>query len=184
MNSDNDLVALLQVTNAQGQVITNIPKRVNGIGMEQNVVFFSVTSMGLEFGGEYPDGRDKADPIESMRKYVNSYEVNERRTDGRSLTFYTSSILDLANPYPQKVVVILDPSKFKHTPDNSWCNEKNQDLNWVFLRGGLTQFERDFNGQYIWRPIRPVKWFDDLPDWAYTNGEVRVISEIEYKRQN
>ena len=72
MNSDNDLVALLQVTNAQGQVITNIPKRVNGIGMEQNVVFFSVTSMGLEFGGEYPDGRDKADPIESMRKYVNS----------------------------------------------------------------------------------------------------------------
>ena len=147
------------------------------------MVFFSVTSMELEFNGEYADGRDKADPIESMRKYVNAYEVDGKKTDGRGLAFYTSSISDLANPFPVKVVVILDPSKFRHTPDNSWCHDHNKDLNWVFLRGGTEAFERDFNGQYVWRSIKPVAWFEDLPAWAYTNGEVRVISEEQYKKQ-
>ena len=178
-----DVHATLQVTNSAGKVIATIPKGTKGIGMDQHMVFFSVTSMELEFNGEYADGRDKADPIESMRKYVNAYEVDGKKTDGRGLTFYTSSISDLANPFPAKVVVILDPSKFRHTPDNSWCHDHNKDLNWVFLRGGTEAFERDFNGQYVWRSIKPVAWFEDLPAWAYTNGEVRVISEEQYKKQ-
>ena len=117
-----------------------------------------------------------------MRKYVNAHEVDGKKIDGRGLAFYTSSITDLANPFPAKVVVILDPSKFRHTPDNSWCHDHNKDLNWVFLRGGTEAFERDFNGQYVWRSIKPVAWFEDLPAWAYTNGEVRVISEEQYKK--
>ena len=178
-----DVHATLQVTNSAGKVIATIPKDTKGIGMDQHMVFFSVTSMELEFNGEYADGRDKADPIESMRKYVNAYEVDGKKIDGRGLAFYTSSITDLANPFPAKVVVILDPSKFRHTPDNSWCHDHNKDLNWVFLRGGTEAFERDFNGQYVWRSIKPVAWFEDLPAWAYTNGEVRVISEEQYKKQ-
>ena len=178
-----DVHATLQVTNSAGKVIVTIPKDTKGIGMDQHMVFFSVTSMELEFNGEYADGRDKADPIESMRKYVNAYEVDGKKIDGRGLAFYTSSISDLANPFPAKVVVILDPSKFRHTPDNSWCHDHNKDLNWVFLRGGTEAFERDFNGQYVWRSIKPVAWFEDLPAWAYTNGEVRVISEEQYKKQ-
>ena len=178
-----DVHATLQVTNSAGKVIATIPKDTKGIGMDQHMVFFSVTSMELEFNGEYQDGRDKADPIESMRKYVNAYEVDGKKIDGRGLAFYTSSISDLANPFPAKVVVILDPSKFRHTPDNSWCHDHNKDLNWVFLRGGTEAFERDFNGQYVWRSIKPVAWFEDLPAWAYTNGEVRVISEEQYKKQ-
>ena len=178
-----DVHATLQVTNSAGKVIATIPKDTKGIGMDQHMVFFSVTSMELEFNGEYADGRDKADPIESMRKYVNAYEVDGKKIDGRGLAFYTSSISDLANPFPAKVVVILDPSKFRHTPDNSWCHDHNKDLNWVFLRGGTEAFERDFNGQYVWRSIKPVAWFEDLPAWAYTNGEVRVISEEQYKKQ-
>ena len=178
-----DVHATLQVTNSAGKVIATIPKGTKGIGMDQHMVFFSVTSMELEFNGEYADGRDKADPIESMRKYVNAYEVDGKKIDGRGLAFYTSSISDLANPFPAKVVVILDPSKFRHTPDNSWCHDHNKDLNWVFLRGGTEAFERDFNGQYVWRSIKPVAWFEDLPAWAYTNGEVRVISEEQYKKQ-
>ena len=178
-----DVHATLQVTNSAGKVIATIPKDTKGIGMDQHMVFFSVTSMELEFNGEYADGRDKADPIESMRKYVNAYEVDGKKIDGRGLAFYTSSISDLANPFPAKVVVILDPSKFRHTPDNSWCHDHNKDRNWVFLRGGTEAFERDFNGQYVWRSIKPVAWFEDLPAWAYTNGEVRVISEEQYKKQ-
>ena len=178
-----DVHATLQVTNSVGKVIATIPKDTKGIGMDQHMVFFSVTSMELEFNGEYQDGRDKADPIESMRKYVNAYEVDGKKIDGRGLAFYTSSISDLANPFPAKVVVILDPSKFRHTPDNSWCHDHNKDLNWVFMRGGTKEFERDFNGQYVWRSIKPVAWFEDLPAWAYTNGEVRVISEEQYKKQ-
>ena len=178
-----DVHATLQVTNSAGKVIATIPKDTKGIGMDQHMVFFSVTSIELEFNGEYADGRDKADPIESMRKYVNAYEVDGKKIDGRGLAFYTSSISDLANPFPAKVVVILDPSKFRHTPDNSWCHDHNKDLNWVFLRGGTEAFERDFNGQYVWRSIKPVAWFEDLPAWAYTNGEVRVISEEQYKKQ-
>ena len=178
-----DVHATLQVTNSAGKVIATISKDTKGIGMDQHMVFFSVTSMELEFNGEYQDGRDKADPIESMRKYVNAYEVDGKKIDGRGLAFYTSSISDLANPFPAKVVVILDPSKFRHTPDNSWCHDHNKDLNWVFLRGGTEAFERDFNGQYVWRSIKPVAWFEDLPAWAYTNGEVRVISEEQYKKQ-
>ena len=178
-----DVHATLQVTNSAGKVIATIPTDTKGIGLDQHMVFFSVTSMELEFNGEYQDGRDKADPIESMRKYVNAYEVDGKKTDGRGLAFYTSSISDLANPFPAKVVVILDPSKFRHTPDNSWCHDHNKDLNWVFLRGGTEAFERDFNGQYVWRSIKPVAWFEDLPAWAYTNGEVRVISEEQYKKQ-
>ena len=178
-----DVHATLQVTNSAGKVIATISKDTKGIGMDQHMVFFSVTSMELEFNGEYADGRDKADPIESMRKYVNAYEVDGKKIDGRGLAFYTSSISDLANPFPAKVVVILDPSKFRHTPDNSWCHDHNKDLNWVFLRGGTEAFERDFNGQYVWRSIKPVAWFEDLPAWAYTNGEVRVISEEQYKKQ-
>ena len=183
LSEGNDVHATLQVTNSTGKVVATIPKDTNGIGMDQHMVFFSVTSMELEFNGEYTDGRDKADPIESMRKYVNTYESDGKKTDGRSLTFYTSSMLDLTNPFPAKVVVILDPSKFRHTPDNSWCHDHNKDLNWVFLRGGTEAFERDFNGQYVWRSIKPVAWFEDLPAWAYTNGEVRVISEEQYKKQ-
>ena len=178
-----DVHATLQVTNSAGKVIATISKDTKGIGMDQHMVFFSVTSMELEFNGEYQDGRDKADPIESMRKYVNAYEVDGKKIDGRGLAFYTSSISDLANPFPAKVVVILDPSKFRHTPDNSWCHDHNKDLNWVFLRGGTEAFERDFNGQYVWRSIKTVAWFEDLPAWAYTNGEVRVISEEQYKKQ-
>ena len=61
----------------------------------------------------------------------------------------------------------------KHS-DGTWLHEANNDLMWTYVRStdGIVEIsgqvrEQDAGGgDFLWRPIVPVRWFDSLPEWA------------------
>ena len=111
---------------------------------------------------------------EPMRKFVPA-----SKGDPRTWEFF-DSISELDNQYPNRIMVLLDPASFTRQSDNSWCHDHNEDLVWSYVRKNNSLTEKDDSGNSVWRPIQPVKWYSQLPAWAYTNNEVRVISKEEF----
>jgi len=81
---------------------------------------------------------------------------------------------------PTEVAVIVDPAYlFRRGQGSEWLSEANKELVWSYTRIGDTLPEKDQNGNLAWRPIMPVKWYSDIPDWAdqdevaVNNPEVR-----------
>ena len=111
---------------------------------------------------------------EPMRKFVPT-----SKGDPRTWEFF-DSISELDNKYPNRIMVLLDPTTFTRQPDNSWCHDHNEDLVWSYVRINNSSVEKDDSGNIVWRPIQPVKWYSQLPAWAYTNNEVRLISKEEF----
>lgn len=174
--------AKLNVTNSSGTIIKSIDMNVPGIASDDRVLYWCASEMdGFQNVRLNHLGRE-LDRYDSMRKYT-CEDRNISSEDNRSWKYFENSSV-LSNKYPYKVYVILDPSKFRWISDSSWCVNTNKNLNWVFIRTKTSDFERDDNGMIAWHPIYPVKWFKELPAWAYTNGEVRVVSEEFFNKTN
>lgn len=77
--------------------------------------------------------------------------------------------------YPEYVAIILDIEKFTRTPDNTWCDSKNDEIVWSFMRFTNDSCQKGTSGYPVWNPIQPVKWLKDIPNWVIEKGYYPVI---------
>lgn len=69
------------------------------------------------------------------------------------------------------VVVLIDVDCLKRHPYGNWLSNKNDELIWSYTRyiqnTSETKYEKEKGTQSVlWRPIVPVKWFKEMPQWA------------------
>ena len=82
--------------------------------------------------------------------------------DGRSWS-KIGTTLDLTGANPKMLAVLVSPDLCF---DGGWLGEENEEVVWCYTRGDASGSEKDTNGEVLWHPIQPVKWFRDLPEWA------------------
>ena len=82
--------------------------------------------------------------------------------DGRSWS-KIGTTLDLTGANPKYLAVLVSPELCL---DGKWLGEENEEVVWSFTRADASGSEKDTNGETLWHPIQPVKWFRDLPEWA------------------
>lgn len=151
------------------------------------VLFFAASSCIETIGG------DKFNPNDNMRVYAcdtgctsiyaqNSiYKTPIDYTDSldvRSWLYYTKPS-DLGNPYVRYIAIIVDPKAIKEDGlPYEWCNDKNDELLWSYCRFTANSAE-SVGGKMVWTPCQPIKWFREMPTWALTNNEIRVINKTK-----
>lgn len=82
--------------------------------------------------------------------------------DGRSWT-KIGTTLDLTGANPKYLAALISPELCF---DGKWLGEENEEVVWSYTRADASGSEKDTNGETLWNPIQPVKWFRDLPAWA------------------
>lgn len=90
-------------------------------------------------------------------------------SDVRAYTRITNT-LDWPNKL-YNVVVIVDASCLVRHPSKNgeWLNDMNENLIWCYARtrNNDPPYEQEYGTtSSLWRPIAPVKWFDEMPEWA------------------
>lgn len=81
-----------------------------------------------------------------------------------------SNTADLLGYAPLSLAVLVSQDKLRRVADKDWLYEGNKELIWSFVRIS-DEPETDQDGRQCWRPIMPVKWYDELPDWANKSPE-------------
>lgn len=101
---------------------------------------------------------------DKMRLYVCTHHGTD---DVRRYTRITNTI---DWPYPlTSVVVLVDTSCLVRHPGGDWLRDDNEELTWCYCRDrAITPpYEQEpGTNRSLWRPIAPVRWFTQLPDWA------------------
>ena len=82
--------------------------------------------------------------------------------DGRSWS-KIGTTLDLTGANPKYLAVLVSPELCF---DGKWLGEENEEVVWSFTRADASGSEKDTNGETLWHPIQPVKWYHTLPEWA------------------
>ena len=82
--------------------------------------------------------------------------------DGRTWTKIPTT-LDLTGENPKKLAVLVSPDLCF---DGGWLGEENEEVVWCYTRGDASGPEKDTNGEILWQPVQPVRWYRELPEWA------------------
>ena len=82
--------------------------------------------------------------------------------DGRAWTKIPTT-LELTGANPKMLAVLVSPDLCL---DGGWLGEENENVVWCYTRGDASGSEKDTNGEVLWHPVHPVRWFRDLPEWA------------------
>ena len=82
--------------------------------------------------------------------------------DGRSWS-KIGTTLDLTGANPKYLAALISPELCF---DGRWLSEENEEVVWSFTRADASGSEKDTNGETLWHPIQPVKWYHALPEWA------------------
>ena len=77
-----------------------------------------------------------------------------------------TNTFDLNGYAPTSLAIIVDPTLFKRGQGDTWMKENNEELIWSYTKVGLDSSETDQDGENVWRPIMPVKWYKQIPEWA------------------
>ena len=94
-----------------------------------------------------------------MRLY---WLTTRRGGDGRTWTRIPTT-LDVTDVNPKRLAVLVSPELCR---DGGWLGEENEEAVWCYTRGDPAGLEKDTNGEVLWHPIQPVKWYRSLPEWA------------------
>ena len=100
---------------------------------------------------------------------------------------YNGAILDHAKSYTripntlfvtngvsrhlEEVVVLIDSCDLvryqeKWEEDAKWLTWHNNNLMWIYGRGGRVYDEEGHGSKPMWRPIAPARWYKEMPNWA------------------
>lgn len=92
------------------------------------------------------------------------------------------------NPLPrsrhvEEVVVLIDTCDLVRYPEPGgwaatngvWLTWNNNNLMWVYGRKGNSWWEEAHGTKPMWRPIAPVRWFKEMPNWAQLADEEYYI---------
>ena len=137
---------------------TNNFARVEGGGEAANMVYWGCSD---EADG-YADG---ANPIladrgqDRMRLF---WLTRRKGGDGRAWTRIPTT-LDLVGANPKRIAALVSPDLCF---DGGWLGEDNEDVVWCYTRGDASGPEKDTNGEILWQPVQPVRWYRELPEWA------------------
>ena len=82
--------------------------------------------------------------------------------DGRTWTRIPTT-LDLIGANPKMLAVLVSPDLCF---DGGWLGEENEEVVWCYTRGDASGPEKDTNGEILWQPVQPVRWYRELPEWA------------------
>ena len=82
--------------------------------------------------------------------------------DGRTWTRIPTT-LDVTDVNPKRLAVLVSPELCR---DGGWLGEENEEVVWCYTRGDPAGLEKDTNGEVLWHPIQPVRWYRKLPEWA------------------
>ena len=82
--------------------------------------------------------------------------------DGRTWTRIPTT-LELTGANPKTLAVLVSPDL---CPDGRWLGEENEEVVWCYTRADASGMEKDTNGEVLWHPIQPVRWYRNLPEWA------------------
>lgn len=84
----------------------------------------------------------------------------------------------------EEVVVLVDACDLVRYPeeldcDDAWLTCLNQNLMWVYGRKGRAFWEEAHGSKPMWRPIAPVRWFKEMPNWAQLADEEYYLHHPE-----
>ena len=82
--------------------------------------------------------------------------------DGRAWTKIPTT-LDLTGANPKYLAVLVSPDLCF---DGGWLDEENEEVVWCYTRGDASGSEKDTDGEVLWHPVQPVRWYRSLPEWA------------------
>lgn len=83
--------------------------------------------------------------------------------DGRAWTRLPSTLFHVG-PNPRRYAVIVSPDLCADGGD--WLRERNGEIVWSYARCDASGPECDDQGNVVWTPVQPAKWYLDLPAWA------------------
>lgn len=122
-----------------------------------NMIFFTSTTCNEDNPGAWG--------LNFNYDWCRIYMLSKRTGDVRSWTrIYNTGELD--GYAPSELAIIVDPTLFKRGQGAEWLYEGNNELVWSYVRIHYDEGETDPDGKGSWRPIMPVKWFDEIPKWA------------------
>ena len=110
----------------------------------------------------YSDGTVPLVPTRGQDKMRLFWLTKRLGGDGRAWTKIPTT-LDLTGANPNKLAVLISPDLCF---DGRWLGEENEEVVWCYTRGDASGSEKDTNGEVLWHPVQPVRWFRDLPEWA------------------
>ena len=68
-----------------------------------------------------------------------------------------------------RIAALVDVTCLERHPDGEWLRDDNEELIWCYLRDRQLdppyEYEKGTT-KSLWRPIVPVRWYRELPDWA------------------
>ena len=129
--------------------------------------------------------RPRGEPLrgittDGMLLYVCMNPNNSEFSQTRSTTPITSTTV--CSNKLTSVTVLIDTSCLRRYPEDEsdpssiWMKNTNAELQWIYARKGPSGYESQ-NGCILWRPIEPVRWFKELPGWAYSKAVTNDIPE-------
>jgi len=127
---------------------------------------FSATSTDKYqfYGSSYCASTGDAEKgIGKMRMYICS--PDQGNYDPRTYRKVVNTIQSM--DVVTEIVVIIDRSCLIEPEGGAWMREDNEELIWVFNKSSNQYIETASGGTYpLWRPISPVRWLSNLPEWA------------------
>ena len=137
---------------------TNNFAQISGGGEAANMVFWGCS--------DEADGyADRVNPIlrdrgqDRMRLF---WLTKRLGGDGRAWTKIPTT-LDFTGAYPKYIAALVSPDLCF---DGRWLGEENEEVVWCYTRADASGPEKDSNGEILWHPVQPVKWYRSLPEWA------------------
>ena len=146
-----------------------------------------------------PPHMDGACPRDKAKLYICNEWVDDQGLEHRSYTRIANTLQlnptpnkgvrdgewsadDYApNPSPRRrhveeIVVLVDSHDLIRYPEDwneepKWLTWHNNNLMWIYGRKGRTWWEEAHGTKPMWRPIAPVRWFKEIPNWAQLADE-------------
>lgn len=117
---------------------------------------------------------------QTFRDRAKLYVVNEGKADigleKRSYTRIANTSVLHGIRHVEEVVVLVDAHDLIRHPeewkcDNPWLTSLNEHLMWIYGRKGIGQWEEAHGSKPMWRPVAPVRWFKEMPNWSQLADE-------------
>ena len=111
---------------------------------------------------------------DGMRLYITHRDPSDpdpllsRWNDNRPWRRYGSTV-ETIGLCPQRIAVIVGRDNCSN--GGAWLSSDNEELVWSWMRFGGGGPETDADDHYAWRPVQPVRWYLDLPEWAKQGRE-------------
>ena len=130
-----------------------------------------IANTGADEGAVYSTTYDKMWCFVGTSFFVQSSGF---RGDNRSYYWITNTMPGIGWEHQMTTVAVLvDTTCLRRHPEGKiWLEDKNQDLMWVWHKSyhsgtNVVHEVEPGSESNLWRPIAPIRWFEEMPNWAW-----------------